>query len=136
MIDIPYPPTTHFRVLKECSEFKRDFQVTHATQWVCTLIDSDSQVSTLSPLVIGMRLRDKHIEVVAYPAHPSHRMHTVNIDIVPIVQCSHCMIRIDEAQITWECPLTNPVEVTTQPGPQLEVKDGPGPSSRNHPWRK
>ena len=98
-------PTTHFRVLQRTQDFPLDFQVTHATDYVCVIANSNNETYTLSPLVIEQRLRQGRIEVIAFPAHPSHRMDTRGRDAGMTDQCAQCMLKANEEQIQFECAL-------------------------------
>jgi len=97
-------PTTLFKVVVANHDFPRDFQVTGGTEYVCHLLDSNNEVSIISPLVIDMRLRQGKIRVLRFPPHPSHYMGTIGLD-GQTEQCSRCMIKADEEPVQHECPL-------------------------------
>ena len=105
----------HFRVLKPCTEFTaEEFRIVGGTSYVVHIVDSNLERYSISPLVVDMRLASGHIQEITPPPEEPARE-----------------ILGPDSFGGEDYPL-----ITTQPGPQLEVKDGPGPSSRNHPWKK
>ena len=60
----PYPAGSRFKVLKTNHDFPSDFEVVSATPYVCQIKNTDGETYTISPLVIGERLRRGHIEEV------------------------------------------------------------------------
>lgn len=58
----PYPAGSRFVVVKTSTDFPLDFEVVDSTPWVCHIKNNNGEVYTLSPLVIGERLRSGHIQ--------------------------------------------------------------------------
>lgn len=99
-------PTTHFKVLERTQDFPLDFQVTHATDYIVVIANSNNETYSISPLVIEQRLRQGRIKVIAFPAHPSHTIRLVEPEGQGRVrQCERCMLIEDEEQIQFECAL-------------------------------
>jgi hypothetical protein len=142
-----YLPTTLFRVLKPNPDFPNDFQIIAKTDWVVTVLDSNSNQWPISPLVIDMRIRQGQIEVLAYPWHPSH-VHVANYHEDSNRwsagdQCSRCMVKQNEEPIQYLCPLADREIIKPLPqfpGPDAQeepyLRRGPGPGEHDHPWRK
>jgi hypothetical protein len=100
-------PTTHFKVLDRTQDFPLDFQITNRTDYIVTVLNSNSETYSISPLVIEHRLRQGKIRVIAFPAHPSHFLGTIGL-LGQSEQCSRCMIKKNEESIQFECALSIP----------------------------
>lgn len=137
-------PTTHFKVVERTQDFPLDFQITHRADYIVMISNSNNETYSISPLVVEHRLRQGRIQVIAFPAHPSHRMDQftptgVDGPLLPLTQCSQCMIRINEEQIQFECAL--PAREILGPDSfggsdyphsgELRIHDG-----TEHPWIK